>query len=61
MAAVGLVTRYLDNLSMAVEIKLKGSTFFSEPIAHFVEHIASHSQMHDDAMAICLINLVAVT
>ena len=46
---------------MAVQIKLNASTFFSDPIAKFVEHIASHSQMHDDAMAICLINVVAVT
>jgi hypothetical protein len=46
---------------MASEIKLRASTFFSPPIAAFIEHIASTAQMHDDAMAICLINIVAVT
>lgn len=58
---MNLVTRYLENLSMASEIKLNGSMFFSRPIANFVEHVASHAQMHDDAMAICLVNIVAVT
>lgn len=58
---MNLVTRYLGNFSMAAEIKLKASTYFSPPIAAFVEHIASNAQMHDGAMAICLINIVAVT
>ena len=58
---MSLVTRYLENLSMAAEIKLNASIFFSVPIAKFVEHIASHAQMHADAMAICLINVIAVT
>lgn len=58
---MSLVTRFLENLSSASQIKLNASVFFSAPIADFISQISSHAQMHDDAMSISLINIVSVS
>jgi hypothetical protein len=53
--------RFRENLRCASEIKLNPEIWFSPELAAYVNHLAAFEQMHVDAMAICLINMIAIT
>jgi hypothetical protein len=52
--------RFRENLRCAAEIKLVPEIWFSAELAAYVHHLAAFEQNHVDAMAICLINVVAI-
>lgn len=52
--------RFRENLRAAGQIKLEPEVWFSGPLASYVRHLARYKQSHADAMAICLLNIVAI-
>lgn len=55
------IDRFRKNLRAASQIKLEPEVRFSGPLASYVRHLASYEQSHPDAMAISLLNIVAIT
>ena len=53
--------RFRENLRAASQIKLDPSIWFSPDLAAYVRHLSSYEQVHSDAMAISLLNIVAIT
>ena len=50
-----------ENLRCASKLKLTPDIWFSTELAAYVHHLAAYEQLHVDAMAICLVNMIAIT
>ncbi len=52
--------RFQSNFSLASELKITSSVCFSLALALYVDHLASFNQMHNEALVIVILNIVAV-
>ena len=57
---IEMFKRFQSNLSRAAQLKITSSVCFSSGIAEYVDHLASYHQMHNEAMVIVMLNIVAV-
>ncbi|CAF3961459.1 unnamed protein product [Rotaria sp. Silwood1] len=52
--------RFQSNFSLACRLKITSSVCFSMALAEYSDHLASLNQMHNEAMVIVILNVVAV-
>lgn len=56
-----MFARFQSNYSLACKLKIKSDVCFSSMMAESVDHLPSYHQMHNEAMVITLLNIVAAT
>ena len=52
--------RFQSNFALACQLKITSSVCFSPVLAEHIDQLASLNQMHNDAMVIVILNIVAV-
>lgn len=55
-----MFTRFQTNFSLASRLKITSNICFSTPLSQYIDLLASYNQMHNEAMVICVLNMVAV-
>ncbi|CAF2921284.1 unnamed protein product [Rotaria sp. Silwood2] len=52
--------RFQSNFGLACRLKITSNVCFSVALAEYIDHLASFNQMHNEAMVIVILNVVAV-
>ncbi|CAF4319405.1 unnamed protein product [Rotaria magnacalcarata] len=55
-----MFSRFQKKFSHACELKITSNICFSSTLTEYVNLLASYNQMHNEAMVICILNVVAV-